>query len=365
MDAKYVAWVRDQIKGHAPDPSEPDRVQALALAAYNLSIGAGTLFGMHWPETGLGELDLLRDEALQQLTGWFECLDEHDAVEVARFVKKHNLRVPIPPAIVELLRRVESREGLELPDPTAEQVSAMAQRIASAPTALKTAWLSVQAAAQSTMLALQRLEWEHDPFIVEPPASAAHLASVENELPFALPSAFVRVMGLWGRTAFFTWSVSAGDRPNLPPALHELRDGGFDFGLWDLGRVLQLRTQCEVWRDAGGHPPGSDGYLLWDRALPFAGQDGHFLTLQITEDPNDAPVVYLNNDQDTEMGHGRRLAASLPEFLLTWSELGFPGEDFTSLKPFCTPSGLSLETETAREWRAYLFREQASYADVG
>ena len=357
MDAKYVDWVRAKIKDHSPDPSEPDRVQVLALAAYNLTKGAGTLFGLHWPPSGLGEVDRLRDEALEQLGRWFECLDDHDAVETAKFIVKHNLQVPVPPPIIEQLRRVESREGLELPDAESAEIDRMARRIAAAPTALKTSWLNVQATAQATMLALQRLEWPHEPFMVEPPATAAHLAAVESELQVTLPDAFVHVMGLWGRTAYFTWSIPPEARASLPEGTGEVGDGGFELGLWDLGRVIQMKTQCEVWRDVGQHEPGTEGYLRWDNALPFAGEDGRYFALELGEDPTRAPVVFLHNDQDPAQGHGWRLADSFTEFLMTWAQLGFPGEGAQSLAPFRTSDGLSLQTEAARRWRDFLYVE--------
>ena len=358
MDAKYFNWVRARISEHAPNASEPDRVQVLALAAYNLSKGAGTLFGMHWPETGIAEVEQLRDEALDQLGRWFEHLDEHNSVEIARFIAKHSLDVQVPDDIAELLRRLESREGLELPEPPAEDVTRMGRRISSAPTVMKTAWLNVQAAAQSTMLALQRLKWEHEPFLVEPPATAAHLAAIEHELPFQLPDSFVLVMGLWGRTAFFSWTISPDDRPMMPDAVAEVAGGGFELGLWDLGRVLQLRAQCEIWRDIKERAPDSMAYQRWDRALPFAGEEGKYLTLQVTDDPKTAPVVYLNSDEDEARGHGLQLSPSLTEFLVNWANLGFPGEDLVSLAPFWTHDGLSLETDNAQQWRAYLFGDQ-------
>ncbi len=357
MDAKYVEWVRARIREHAPDPTEPDRVQVLALAAYNLSKGAGTLFGLHWPESGLGEVERLRDEALAQLERWFECLDDHDAVETAKFIVKHHLRVQVPAPILEYLRHVESREGLDVPDASADHVAHMTSRIAAAPTALKTAWLNVQATAQATMLALQRLDWPHEPFMAEPPATAAHLAAVEQELQFTLPDAFVHVMGLWGRTAFFTWSIPLEARATLPGGTTNIVGGGFELGLWDLGRVLQMRTQCDVWRDVGQHAEGSEGYRRWDRALPFAGEDGQYLALEITDDPARAPVILLHHDNDENKGHGWRLAPSLPHFLMTWAQLGFPGEDAASLAPFKTERGLSLDTDIANRWRAHLFVE--------
>ena len=353
MADKYADWVRAQIRDHAPDGSEPQRVQSLALAAYNLSKGAGTLFGMHWPTSGISETDDLRDEALEQLAGWFKCLDEHDAVEVARFIEKHALQVPIPSGIIELLRRVESREGLELPDPSAAQTGRMTERIASAPTVIKTTWLNVQAAAQATMLGLQRLQWFHEPFMVEPPATATHLAAIENELPFALPDDFVHVMGLWGRTAFFTWSPP-DDRSGLPAGTEALGEGGFDMGLWDLGRVLQLKTQCDVWRDVARNPPGSAEDLWWERALPFAGQEGKYLALYVSSDASNAPVMFLDSTQGE--GHGWQLGPSLHEFLIDWAELGFPGESIASFAPFHTSERISLDTDTARRWREFLFQ---------
>ena len=353
MSDKYADWVRAQIEQHAPDASEPQRVQVLALAAYNLSKGAGTLFGMHWPTPGIEASERLRDLALAQLARWFACLDEHDAVEVAKFIKKHDLAVEVPATTLELLRRVESREGLELPEPSAAETAAMADRIGTAPTAVKTAWLNVQAAAQSTMLALQRLEWEHEPFMVEPPATAAHLAAIENELPFTLPNDFVQVMGLWGRTAFFTW-MAPEDRSALPEPTADIGNGGFDLGLWDLGRVLQMKAQCDVWREATGNPAGSELDRQWAQALPFASQQGRYLALQVTDDPAHAPVVFLQNDQGE--GHGCQLGSSLTEFLVNWAELGFPGEEFASFRPFRTPEGVSLNTTAARAWRAYLLQ---------
>ncbi|MEL7368419.1 MAG: SMI1/KNR4 family protein [Myxococcota bacterium] len=355
MDAKYANWVRAQIEQHAPDRSEPERVQQLALAAYNLSKGAGTLFGMHWPESGLGQIEQLRDEAFAQLEKWFECLDDHDAVEAARFVQKHRLDVKIPEPILELLRQVESREGLELPAPSATQIEAMGKRIAGIPTPHKMAWLTVQAAAQSTMLALQRREWMHEPFLVEPPASAAHLAAVENELPFSLPDAFVYVMGVWGRTAFFTWSLPTPTPNSMPSETADIPGGGFDFGLWDLGRVLQMKAQCDIWRDACGQPEGSDAYRRWDRALPFAGEAGTYLALDVTDDPAEAPVVFLDSSGDEANGHGRQLSPSLTEFLITWAELGFPGTDMQSFWPFVAKSALRVDTDIARRWRTFLF----------
>ncbi|MEM7676488.1 MAG: SMI1/KNR4 family protein [Myxococcota bacterium] len=355
MEAKYVNWVREQIQQHAPDSAEPERVQALALAAYNLSRGAGTLFGMHWPESGLGQIDQLRDEALAQLAKWFDSLDDHDAVEAARFVQKHRLDVAIPGPILELLRQVESREGLELPPPSTPQIEAMGQRIASIPTPHKMAWLSVQAAAQSTMLALQRRAWEHEPFLVEPPASAAHLAALENELPFRLPDAFVHVMGVWGRTAFFTWSMPTPTPDDLPNETADIPGGGFDFGLWDLGRVLQMKAQCDIWRDACGQPEDSDAYRRWNRALPFAGEAGTYLALQVTDDPKRAPVIFLDSSNSEAEGHGRQLSGSLTEFLITWAELGFPGADMKSFWPFVARNNLSIDTEIAQRWRSFLF----------
>lgn len=353
MEAKYVDWVRAQIQLHAPDPSEPERVQVLALAAYNLTKGGGTLFGMHWPRYGLGEADKLRDEALEQLGRWFECLDEHDAVETARFITKHTLQVDIPPPIAEQLRRVESREGLDVPNASEAEIARMGQRIAGAPTALKTSWLSVQAAAQSTMLGLQRLDWPYEPFLAEAPATAAHLAAIENELPFSLPDAFVHVMGLWGRTAFFSWSIPPEGRAELPPGTEGLAEGGFELGLWDLGRVLQLRAQCEVWRQTAQADGRADP--RWDQALPFAGEQGKYLAIDVATE--DGPVMFLNSDQDEANGHGWYLAPSLTEFLVTWAELGFVGEEITSFAPFRSDRGLSLESETARLWRAFLFQQ--------
>ena len=352
VDAKYVDWVRAQIEAYAPDASEPDRVQVLAMAAYNLSKGAGTLFGMHWPPSGLADIDQLRDEALAQLERWFAHLDEHDAVEVAKFIEKHNLHVKVPDSVAELLRRVESREGLELPAATADQIAEMARRIAAAPTPLKTSWLNVQAAAQATMLALQRRQWPHDPFMVEPPASAAHLAAVENELPFALPDSFVHVMGLWGRTAYFTWSAVPDPKVAPPDATAEIACGGLESGLWDLGRVLQLKAQCDIWQETA---PDEEAGRLWQRALPFAGESGKYLALEVTGDHADAPVIFLSNDHAAAEGHGLRLAPSLTEFLLTWAQLGFPGDDIASLRPFVTPEGLRIDSANGRQWRAYLF----------
>ncbi len=357
MEAKYVDWVRQRIVDHAPDASEPDRVQVLALAAYNLSIGAGTLFGMHWPESGLSDVESLREEALDQLGRWFEVLDDHDGVEVARFIQKHDLRVAIPEPVLELLRRVESREGLELPEASPDQVETMARRIMSAPTVLKTSWLQVQAAAQASMLAFERLQWPHEPFMVEPPATAAHLAAIENELPFMLPDNFVHVMGLWGRTAFFTWSIPDQSRSALPERASTVGAGGFEFGLWDLGRVLQMRAQCDIWRDVAQNPPGSDEDRRWERALPFAGQDGKYLAVDVSEDPREAPVVFLHSLQDTDQGHGWRLAPSLAEFLVKWAELGFPGEDVDSLAPFKEADGITIENDAAQQWRTFLFGE--------
>ena len=186
---------------------------------------------------------------------------------------------------------------------------------------------------------------------VAPPA--AELDAIERELGLTLPHSL---------RAFFVRGAAVVDcRYTFEPdgrALDRLREllpyeiriyGGARIG--PASELPEWSRSIGEWAEETWVADSPDQKDVWKSALPFTALDnGDYLALDLRSDQADAPVVYLNHDDESVV-----IADSFVDFLRAWERLCYVGPEHWILLEFATADGqLDAESDRAASLRRLL-----------
>ena len=183
---------------------------------------------------------------------------------------------------------------------------------------------------------------------VEPPATTAQLAAVEQQLGLTLPES-LREFFVSGSAALDChYVVEPGDGvldDILPDESHIF--GGARLG--PLSELQEFSRSVAEWAAETWVAEAPDQHAIWTSALPFARMNnGDYLALALS-DP-DPPVVYLNHDDDSSV-----IAPGLAAFLHAWERLAYLGPEHWQLLAFVDGRGqLDAESDRAARLRRLL-----------
>lgn len=181
---------------------------------------------------------------------------------------------------------------------------------------------------------------------ISEPASEAEIASVETELGFPIPPKLRQLYGSFAASIEFDWVHLDED---LEDHDHFVSKGGVN---WNLFRLKTDLGHAKVW---GANDPETEWGEIWDTVLPVVDVGcGDFIGVSLL---GEETVTYLNHEAPD--GHGSVISPDFLTFLTEWSDLMFPGPDYSYWECFLGGPNNYIEshTERAREWRRWLAGE--------
>lgn len=165
---------------------------------------------------------------------------------------------------------------------------------------------------------------------IDQPASKSEVLKIESVIGFELPESFKKVVMDYSRQCNFCWntlenSTCVLDDPNIysaqgePYTIRNILNGGlFDFGLWNLDKLVQLNS---IRVDHDYLDEKNKEFHFWSNSFIFTG-DGMGSYFGIDRKYNIGEVIYLTNDKEF---HGWRLGKSFEFFMNNWIQVGCAG----------------------------------------
>lgn len=171
------------------------------------------------------------------------------------------------------------------------------------------------------------------------------IASVEQVLgpgiPPSLPNFFSR------GSAHVEWTYTLNSKTGAQDRLHGvLPDVNRIFGGARVGPVFELHdfvSSVRQWSTDTWVADEPAQRVIWESALPFARLDnGDYLAVDGRRHETDAPILYLNHDDESFV-----IAPDFVAFLEAWEQLCYIGPEHWLLRSF-TASGRYLDSTSER-----------------
>lgn len=187
---------------------------------------------------------------------------------------------------------------------------------------------------------------------VEPPATSAEVAAVEQQLGLTLTTSLreLFVSGSAALDCHYVVEPGPGVLDSILPGETHLFGGA---RLGPLPALPEFSRSVAAWAGETWVAEAADQHAIWTSALPFARmENGDYLALALGA--ADPPVVYLNHDDDSSV-----IAPSLAAFLHAWERLAYLGPEHWLLLTFVDNRGqLDAESDRAARLRGLLAGSQ-------